>query len=41
MPLGGDGIDFDGHTVAFVSGACVYAGPVPAATPTDPPPPCA
>jgi hypothetical protein len=40
MPLGGLGIDFDGHTLAFVSGGCVYAGPIPAATPTGPPPGC-
>ncbi len=39
MALGSE-IDFDGHSVAFVSGTCVYAGPVPATTPTDPPPPC-
>jgi hypothetical protein len=40
MPLGGSGIDFDGHTVAFVSGGCVYAGPIPATTPTGSPPGC-
>ena len=40
MPLGGGGVAFDGHTLAFVSGPCVYAGPIPATTPTDPPPPC-
>jgi hypothetical protein len=40
MPLGGFGIAFDGHTLAFVSGDCVYAGPIPATTPTGPPPGC-
>lgn len=40
MPLGGFGIAFDGHTLAFVSGDCVYAGPIPATTPTEPPPGC-
>jgi len=40
MPLGGSGIDFDGHTVAFVSGGCVYAGPIPETTPTGSPPAC-
>jgi hypothetical protein len=40
MPLGGFGIAFDGRTLAFVSGDCVYAGPIPATTPTEPPPGC-
>ena len=40
MPLGGIGIAFDGHTLAFVSGDCVYAGAIPKTTPTEPPPGC-
>jgi hypothetical protein len=40
IPLGGIWIAFDGHTLAFVSGDCVYAGPIPATTPTGPPPGC-
>jgi hypothetical protein len=40
MALGGLGLAFDGHTLAFVSGGCVYAGPIPATTPTGPPPGC-
>ena len=40
MPSGRFGLSFDGHTLAFVSGECIYAGPVPATTPTEPPPGC-
>jgi hypothetical protein len=40
MALGGLGLAFDGHTLAFVSGGCVYAGLIPATTPTEPPPGC-
>ncbi len=40
IPLGGIGIAFDGHTLAFVSGKCIYAGSIPAKTPTEPPAPC-
>ncbi len=40
MPVEGSDLAFDGTTVAFVSGPCVYAGPIPATTPTKPPPGC-
>lgn len=40
MPVQGSDLAFDGKTVVFVSGPCVYAGPIPVTTPTEPPPGC-